>query len=370
MDRLKVKFGKSTNRDPVEAVKELSCQVSQSGMTGFIFFCSPKYDLKKLGVAIKAKFDCPAFGCTTAGEILFSDGYIEDSIVGVSLASAELSIRTCLIDSLSFFVREDDSILADTFSTIGNKEQAFGLLFIDGHSMLEERAVAKLYKALNGISLIGGSAGDGLNFGNTWIYHDGEFHKDVAVLAVFETKLPFRLFKIQHFESTEEKLVITEADANTRTVTEINGLPAAEEYARIVGVDVKDLDPLIFASFPVLLKIGGGHYVRAIQKVNPDGGLLFYCAIDNGLVLSVGKSTELLTNLKSQLEEINHQVPNIKLMLGYDCILRRLEIMRRGELAQAKEILAPYRFIGFSTYGEQFNALHVNHTLTGMALGE
>jgi len=37
--------------------------------------------------------------------------------------------------------------------------------------------------------------------------------------------------------------VVTEADPAKRIVKEINGLPAAEEYARLVGVDVHELTP-------------------------------------------------------------------------------------------------------------------------------
>ena len=33
------------------------------------------------------------------------------------------------------------------------------------------------------------------------------------------------------------------------------------------------------------------------------------------------------------------------------------------------ELLAANRVVGFSTYGEQFNAMHVNQTFTGVAIG-
>jgi len=32
------------------------------------------------------------------------------------------------------------------------------------------------------------------------------------------------------------------------------------------------------------------------------------------------------------------------------------------------DILANNRVVGFSTYGEQFNSIHVNQTLTGVAI--
>jgi hypothetical protein len=56
-------------------------------------------------------------------------------------------------------------------------------------------------------------------------------------------------------------------------------------------------------------------------------------------------------------------------VLGCDCILRRLELQQKGLLDEAPNVLRGADFIGFSTYGEQFNGIHVNHTLTGVALG-
>lgn len=56
-------------------------------------------------------------------------------------------------------------------------------------------------------------------------------------------------------------------------------------------------------------------------------------------------------------------------ILVFDCILRRLELEQDGLADQAGGILARHNAIGFSTYGEQFDALHVNQTMVGIAFG-
>ena len=48
-----------------------------------------------------------------------------------------------------------------------------------------------------------------------------------------------------------------------------------------------DLNSVPFADSPFVVKIDGANYVRSIQKVNPDGSLTFFCAIEEGLVLRV-----------------------------------------------------------------------------------
>ena len=76
-----------------------------------------------------------------------------------------------------------------------------------------------------------------MNFDSTFVYCDGRFSSNSAILVLATTPLPFTEFKTQHFVPTDERLVVTEADPSMRVVKEINGLPAAEEYARILGIE-------------------------------------------------------------------------------------------------------------------------------------
>lgn len=374
-DRLRVKKGASGTADARQAVSELAEQLRQPDTAVVIFFCSSRYDLDALGTALKEHFDCPLIGCTTAGEITAESGYLQDGLVGVSLSSGELKVHPRLIYPLDKFGLDGADKLAQglrrDFTLAGEFDAAkmFGLLLVDGLSMLEEQVVASLYNQLGNVPIIGGSAGDDLNFRKAHVYWDGKFMDNAAAFTLFETTLPFETFQTQHFEPTETRLVITESDCVTRTVKEINGGPAAQEYAEAVGLEVKELTPQVFAAYPVMLKIDGEYYVRSIQKANPDGSLTFFCAIDNGLVLTVAKGTALLENLRQRLEKIHEDVPNVKLVLGCDCILRRLELQQKNLVEEARDILKGSEFIGFSTYGEQYNGIHVNQTLTGIALG-
>ncbi|MDR3158913.1 MAG: FIST C-terminal domain-containing protein [Zoogloeaceae bacterium] len=368
---IEVRFGKSFHPGAKEAVRELEAQVGDIEPNALIFFCSPKYDHAALGRAIQSTFDCPAIGCTTAGEILGSEGYIEGAIVCAAIASDQLTLKPILIGDLRAFVSDANPRELAELACL-EQRNSFALLLIDGLSMLEELVASRINNALMGIPLVGASAGDGLDFAHTRVYHNGAFHENIAVLAAVETSLPFLPFHTQHFEPTDTRLVITEADPATRTVTEINGLPAVEEYARVVGMDIDRLTSHVFAIHPLMLKIGGGYYVREIQKVNPDGSLTFFCAIDTGIVLTVAKpsSEGIITNLENSLNNIWQRIPNPVLLFGGDCALRRLEMQQHGELEQARRALSRYPFIGFSTYGEQFFGVHMNHTLTILALGD
>ena len=373
-ERVSVKRGVSAQSHTGAAVEELVQQIRQPEMSGVIFFCSSQHGLGELGSAMAKAFDCPVVGCTTSGEIGPS-GYCQHSLVGAGIASTELKLHHRLIRPISSFGLEQSRDLAAEikaglkFSSDFNSKNMFGMLLIDGLSMAEEQVVASLFHSFDRVPLLGGSAGDDLEFKQTRVYFDGAFHDGAAVFTLFETTLPFTVFKTQHFEPTGAKLVITESDPPRRVVSEINGGPAAEEYARAVGLEIDELTPMIFSTHPVMLKIGGEYYVRSIQKVNPDGSLTFYCAIDNGLVLTVAEGVDLVSNLEEQVAKLRRELGDIKLLIGNDCILRRLEIFDKGLQERVQNVLAPCNFVGFSTYGEQYNAVHVNQTLTGVAIG-
>ena len=366
--RLRVEFARKRAGDGVRAVTDLAARFAPLAPSLLFVFASPDSDLDSLGPAIAASFACPVLGCTTAGELTADGGYGSGSVVAAAVWSPELAVRTVFVDSLADFTADPDPPSLRGLPGV-DPSHAFALLVVDGLSMREETVVAKVHARLGGVPLVGGSAADGLDFRATGVYHEGRFREDAAVLLVCETTLPFQTFRIQHFEPTEEKLVVTEADAPTRRVFELDGLPAAEEYARAVGRNVADLGPAVFAEHPVMLRVGGEYFVRSIRRVNPDGSLTFFSAVDNGLVLTVARAESLAENLGALLARVEERVPGLGLVLGCDCILRRLETERRHEEAVVREILRPYPFVGFCSYGEQYDGVHVNHTLTGLALG-
>ena len=55
------------------------------------------------------------------------------------------------------------------------------------------------------------------------------------------------------------------------------------------------------------------------------------------------------------------------MVLGFDCILRRLALEREGLAQRMSDLLARYRVAGFNTYGEQHSGMHVNQTFVGLA---
>jgi hypothetical protein len=341
-----------------------------------VFFCSSEYDLDALAEEINLLFPgIPVVGCTTAGEIGPS-GYLSRSLCGASFPGDTCVATAGHLDHLQQFELGKGQAFAQALLQHleglvpdAGPNNTFAMMLIDGLSVREEPVAHTFQHALGSIPMVGGSAGDDLRFVRTCVFHDGVFRTDRAVLILLSTAYRFKTFKTQHFVREEARLVVTGADAANRVVREINGLPAAAEYARLIGVAVTDLNPVRFAASPLVIRIDGSDYVRAIQKNNPDGSLTFYCAIEEGLVLRIARGVDLLSNLTQTFDSIREDIGAPQLVLGCDCILRNLEISRNDLKESVGDVFRRNNVVGFSTYGEQFGAVHVNQTFTGIALG-
>lgn len=374
---LQIRRAATTAADPRTAARELHAGLAADALALAIVYCSPRYDLAALGAALAEVFgaDAPVIGCTTAGEITPA-GYLEGAVTGVSLAGAGVVAHTERIDGLrEFELGRGERTAAAALAAMRARgvdptgTSCFGLLLCDGLSMQEEALVSALYAQLGGVQLIGGSAGDGLRFEATYLYHQGAFHTDCALFTLVATPAPFKVFKTEHFVPSPRKMVVTGAEPARRIVTEINGEPAAREYARMVGLAVDKLTPMIFAAHPVVVSVAGHSYVRSIQKVNDDDSLSFFCAIDEGIVLTVAQGVDIVRNLADAFAGVHRELGPPALVLGCDCILRSLEIGQRGCRDEIAALMQANNVIGFATYGEQYNAMHVNQTFTGVAIG-
>lgn len=371
MAAARLRRGGANAADAWAAVADLRRQIGGPGLAFVLIFCSARYDRAALAAAIRHHFGAtPVYGCTTAGEIT-PFGYIDGGLSGIGFPQADFSVTAALIEDLEDFkiataVDETRRVLANGPA---KPDTGFALLLVDGMCRREEQLVSAIGNALNGMKLVGGSAGDGMNFGRTFVLYDGAFVGGAAVLLLIRTRRRFQVFKTEHFAPSGEKMVVTGADLDQRRVYEINAEPAATEYARLVGLTGAPLTPQVFAAHPVMVRVGGEYHVRAIQKVNPDLSLTFLCAIDEGIVLNVAKGVDLLDNLKDLFRRLRREIGPPDLIIGCDCVLRNLEIEERGLKAAVSSLFVEQHVVGFCTYGEQYMSMHVNQTFTGVIIG-
>ncbi|WP_269586159.1 FIST N-terminal domain-containing protein [Roseibium sp. Sym1] len=340
-----------------------------------IYFCQESFEPEALVAALRKHAPWLKYvGSSTAGEITPA-GYSEGQIIAILFPNDRFQASAILIENISTCSMDD--VVARISDTRRDFEEGlendapsiFSVLLIDGLSRAEEAFTSALYWSLNNIPLIGGSAGDNLRFRETSLIMNGRVATDAAIVIFMHSEVPFRVFKTDNFVPTSHKLVVTASDPDSRTVTELNAEPAAKAYAEAIGIDPESLGPMSFASHPVVVRVGGDYYCRSIQKLNPDGSLSFFCAIDDGIVLTIAQPMGMVESTGEKLREIEEDLGGIDVLLGFDCVLRRLDAQNRQSFSALSALYREYNVSGFCTYGEQFRSMHLNQTLTGIAFG-
>ncbi|WP_265501497.1 FIST N-terminal domain-containing protein [Paracoccus beibuensis] len=317
-------------------------------------------------LAAELPTDCVIVGCSSAGEI-GPGGYASGSVVAIGFPVRHFRATALTLPELaSLPVSDWMARLRAMHRDFGTDpaRRLFGLLLVDGLAGQEDALVATLDAALPSVPVLGGSAGDGLDFRHTSLLAEGRVQSNMAVFVLVETDLDIAEITFAHFSPTPTRAVVTAAIPEKRRILELNAEPAADEYARLTGLPRTELTPPEFARHPLLLRMGRRHHVRAISAITDDGGLSLMSAIDTGTILTLGRAEDMTRGFADALDAL----PRPPLMiLGFDCILRRLALERAGLIGCMSDIYRRHRVAGFNTYGEQHSGMHVNQTFVGLA---
>jgi hypothetical protein len=352
---------------PAEAVADLVAELGTDADL-YAVFVTPGYDLDGLGPELRRWAGDRVVGCTSSGNI-GPDGYEQSGVLAVALTGGGLRTRTIALspmDDPTGAVERSDAELAG-LRTLLDDGDGFALLLVDGAGSAEDLLAAHLMAALGDVPVIGGSAGDALTYDSMAVYHDGRFSAKIATVTMVRLDAPFRIFRLQHHEPSESVLVATDVDPRRRIVHAFNGRPAAHSYAETVELPADQLDPTVFSQHPLILRAAGSDWVRSITATDGAGALTLLAGVEAGDVLRVGRSVRPIQHLTECLAAIRAELGGIGGVLAFDCVLRRLEFEETGIAGAAGEILADNAVAGFSTYGEQFNGMHMNNTLVAVA---
>lgn len=370
-------FAFSHHDDPFDAVSDVVEQLGDEPLAGAVVFCADRYDQDRLARAINRFSEgVTVIGCTSSGE-LTNNGYDHDSLSVIAFPADGFCMTAHCFDDIDNFdpvsAREDVRALAARAeldsARLGSQVHHVALFLVDGLSHREELLTMTIQDALGDIPLIGGSSGDDLAFCQTGIFAGGRFHPRAATVAILSTTRPIHVFCAQHYQPGPAKMVITGAVPHERIVTEINAEPAAEAYLRLVGHAGEELDLQFFAAHPPMVRAGGSYHVRSIQSANADGSLTFYCAIDEGLVLTIGEPVDRIAGMEALFADLHDKIGEIDRIIAFDCVLNRIDAEQRQIARDVSALYQRHNVIGFNTYGEQYHALHVNQTFSGLAIG-
>lgn len=365
-----------------DAVSDIARAIGAPPLSQIVAFFSADYDPEILAGTLATQFPgVPVAGCSMSGGIAPA-GSLDRGLVVIAFPAERFRIVSTVLDAIDHLDVERTATavraLRRTLDPVDpcretvapSAGRRFALSLIDGLANAEETVVSAIAWALDGIPIVGGSAGDDLRFRDAVLLHGGRIHRKAAVLVLVETDFPFEIFKSDNFEPTQTKFVVTASDSERRTVHELNAEPAAREYAMAIGLDPEGLSPMSFAASPLAVKVGGEYFCRSIRRMNEDGSLSFFCAIDEGVVLTLAEPRDIVASTRDELARLDTMVGGVDLIIGFECVLRRLDAESRQVGHGIADLYRRYNVVGFETFGEQYRAMHLNQTFTGIAIGK
>ena len=371
-----------TNNPGVDAaVDELMRQIHDRGpeVALVMFFAGINYDFEDLSRKIKDRFPgSEVVGCSTSGEIS-AHGFTKNSIVLTTMVCDRTKVRGVLVRGGAKYpmVEKDNILMAMRACGIYPGEEShkdsFAITFINGLCNAEECMLSLLYAIVqdNEFQVLGGSAGDNLQFNTTYSSLNGECVSDGGVIVFVKTSKKFTIQKENIFKPSGRKVVLTGVDTVNRKLLTIDGKPATTEYARAVGIPESRIDDASLMN-PLGRMFGDNIFISSIAGVNSDRSFNMYCRVMPNTKVDIMELGDVKAIMKSTCDAIEKSIPRPGFVFFINCILRTLAF-ETNDHGHFLVNLYQNRFgkvVGFSSYGEQIGKVNSNQTLVVLAMEE
>jgi hypothetical protein len=366
-----------TGRDPTELANALVDQLGSPGLRVAFVFADRRLD-PAVFAGIQGSLAAPVIGAATIG--VLGPGAPTDDVpaavglglygdwvrVGVGVAS-ELS-KAALAGSRDA-VHQAALALGTTADAL-DPARHVAITLLDSRCNHEEAFCIGSAASAPKIRFVGGGASSDLDQDlrqdlPTYVWANGCVLSDAGVVVVLDSDHPFHAVSSCHLVPTELKTVVTAATG--RVIDELDGRPAAPRLRQLIqslGDKLDEPRPAhAFARY-----INGVPYVRSLYGI-AGARLVLASAVETGQVLRVMRPGDLIRTTKRDLGAAAERVGGtMAAFLAFSCVGRHSEAAIRGhELAAA---YAAYPTVGLQTSCEQSCMALVNHTLTGLAIGE
>ncbi|WP_158845064.1 FIST signal transduction protein [Algibacter sp. L1A34] len=323
-----------------------------------LLFVSPDFTLKQQ-VLSQLNRDYPKstiIGCSTAGEI--SDVTVKDK--SISLTAIQFN-KTCLkLVSVKVDQMEYSQKAGEKIGIMLNQDGLKHVMVLsDGLNINGADLVMGLKSNLPNISITGGLAADGEDFGNTFVIRNNEMlEKTVLALGFYGDSLKVNYSSKGGWDGFGIERLVTKADKNV--LYELDGKPALKIYKHLLGEDAKKL-PSSGLLFPVSMRQGGSAIavVRGISGISEDDqSLVFGANIPEGAYLRLmkGNIDKLITGAEESAISVSQGVKEtLELVILISCIGRRLVLKQlvEEEIDVVRHIVGDNpKITGFYSYGE------------------
>ncbi|WP_428260502.1 FIST signal transduction protein [Gallibacter sp. Marseille-QA0791] len=380
---LTIKTGNSTNANAAAAGREVALQVKEDldNMKMAFVYSGVQYDQKEFIDAISAELPgVPLIGNTSFTGVMTPDGFIsgEDGFAGImAISDDELSVGVAGMPKEGT-ARETGHKVAEKALKAAGKTEAPAYFYMSAPSGEEEYYLKGITEVIGRVPFFGGTAADNTITGQWLLYTDEMVTADGVSVAFFYTDRPFANKFTGAYNETDKAGIITKIDGD-RTLVEINGKPAIQQYREWTGAGAEDvaggnlLSYAICKPLAVKDRLGDLAAIRHPMNGNDDGSMNIgnNLAVNTAVVLMEATVDELISAVGKTLEELKKKIdgPIAGLHLVH-CGGRRAGIDARiNEVyEQVKQHAGDIPFIMEFTFGEYGYEDDGNNTCGGLML--
>ncbi len=363
----------SAAADSASVAAELLSGLDQGSPLVVVFFAHISLDGREIGDALRARFPgASVIGCSANG--VFADrGYAVKGAsaiaLGPTIVKRTASTLARIGDGVAVGIRAAAQRLSASLGSSLRElpyEHYVGLALLEGAGCKEEQINERLGDEAPLLRFVGGSAGDDIQFKETWAYCDGDYATDGCALVVLEMACPFTFIQTCNFEPTDRMVTVTRADPSHRLLLELDGRPAAEVFAEWAGKPASELAFSDMLAHPLGLIIEGRTFTRSPVRV--DGtGMFMACGISEGTELNVMRHVDLVSDTREKLAKLTEELggtPDGAVL--FNCAYRMIEAQIVGSEGPYQATLSAIPHAGLHSNGETYLG-HMNQTLTGLA---
>jgi len=373
--------GISKARETETAIGEVLDQTRADSAALTLVFFSPRHDASVVSDHLDRRTGPKGLAGTTAGELSSSHGFSTGGIVGVSLRASDVRATIDVVpglDDLSLVsVDQLPSRFAGRFGLDRDDldpDRHLWLLLADAEPGVEDLLTPFFVRGAPPTRLVGGSLGGATAFDGARIVFHGRTYTDAAALILLEYDRPFGLLHHQHMTFREPNFRVTEVSDGGRILESLDGTAPAEVYSDALGLSRDRLDRSVLAEHPLGFRFRGRPLVCSIERRLDRGRFRMAKTLHPGDELQIMEPGDLIGStretLAERLEEFRERHGrDCRGALFFHCLGRYLEAEKNGTTEQLAEALAQVPCAGLNTYGEQYGAMHTNHTLTGALFG-
>lgn len=237
----------------------------------------------------------------------------------------------------------------------------------------EEAVLDMMSEALDGmeIPVFGGSASSEICARGS-VSLNGETYANSTVFAFFQLENGrFQITQENIFKPMGQSFQVTKAQLARRTVTELNGRPAADMICQALGASREELCGAL-AEHPFGLMREGQLMINEVERVNEDGSITGYCRFFEGSEVFLLEACAFLPTMRSTFQKLHQAMPQPVFTIAVNCYSRTQRYLKNGWMEAFTQEMEHSlgQYLGFTSHGEQLGGYQLNLTLLLLSFGE